>query len=104
MAYHDFMGTSYPSGVKDVKKFWENFQHVVRDPHSRYSLRHDSDGFYWADDSDEDENCKIQVAEGHTLDDYKHVIVTTSIKTTMDDQGDKLRPLGSENGNARKLG
>ena len=67
MAYHDFMGTSYPSGVKDVKKFWENFQHVVRDPHSRYSLRQDSDGLYWADDSDEDENCKIQVSEGHTL-------------------------------------
>ena len=74
MAYHDFMGTSYSRGIEDVKKFWENFQHVVRDPHSRYSLRHDSDGFYWADDSDEDENCKIKVADGHTLEEYKHVI------------------------------
>ena len=74
MPYHDFMGTSYPGGAKDVKKFWANFQHVVRDPHSRYSLRQDSDGFYWADDADEDDNCVLQVAEGHKLEEYKHVI------------------------------
>ena len=91
MPYHDFMGTSYPSGVTDVKKFWENFQHVVRDPHSRYSLRQDSDGFYWADDSDEDENCKIKVEEGHTLEDYKHVIYKKdgSITVNLKPQGNR---------------
>ncbi len=74
MSYNDFMGSSYSRGIEDVKKFWENFQHVVRDPHSRYSLRQDSDGFYWCDDSDEDENCKIIAGEGKSLEDYKHVI------------------------------
>ena len=74
MSYNDFMGSSYSRGLQDVEKFWENFQHVVRDPHSRYSLRKDSDGFYWADDNDEDDDCNIKIAEGKSLEDYKHVI------------------------------
>ena len=96
MSYNDFMGTSYSRGIEDVKKFWENFQHVVRDPHSRYSLRHDSDGFYWADDADEDENCKIKVAEGKSLEDYKHVIYKNdgSILVNMSTEGNRRNYYG----------